>query len=326
MNTSEISIGVDAGSVSTKLAAICGRQIFNKTYLRNKPGLEGKSGCNNISCNICNDSCSLGFILKIIDAFIDSIQANYSNIKINNCVVTGNQMRNARIIRELNERLPTVYITEIFAHASGVEFLFPGKDLNCAIIEIGGLDSKIIITDNVRKEINCTNDHSISVIDSAMNNICAAGTGAYFESLAEFLNISIEDFGRLACKGFNHVKKNLVSSHCATFARSMFARLQQVYTKDELAAAACKAQADTILSLASPMLTKYSRKKIIFQGGVASNEGMICALQDAFKRKITIPTHPEIEEVNKLMGALGAAYMAEKYRALINRNVKILTN
>ena len=74
------------------------------------------------------------------------------------------------------------------------------------------------------------------------------------------------------------------------------------------------------------MLTKYCRKKIIFQGGVASNEGMICALQEAFERKIIIPTHPEIEEVNKLMGALGAAYMAEKYSTIINWNVKTLTN
>jgi activator of 2-hydroxyglutaryl-CoA dehydratase len=42
----------------------------------------------------------------------------------------------------MNKRAPAAYITEIFAHASGVEFLLPAKGLRSAIIDIGGNISK----------------------------------------------------------------------------------------------------------------------------------------------------------------------------------------
>ncbi len=74
------------------------------------------------------------------------------------------------------------------------------------------------------------------------------------------------------------------------------------------------------MGLANKKLEKYSRDKIIFQGGVASNKGMVHALHEVFKKKIIVPEHERISETNKVMGALGAAHLAEKYKEPIRKN------
>ena len=75
-------------------------------------------------------------------------------------------------------------ITEISCHARGACFLFPKTRL---ILDIGGQDSKTI---NVGE--------GGQVMDFAMNDKCAAGTGRFFEVMARALEIDLEDMGGLA--------------------------------------------------------------------------------------------------------------------------------
>ena len=56
------------------------------------------------------------------------------------------------------------------------------------------------------------------VIDSAMNDKCASGTGRFLESAAQLvLHIPLEDLGRLASKATNTFK---MSSTCTVFAQT----------------------------------------------------------------------------------------------------------
>src|SRR5574340_221277 len=68
----------------------------------------------------------------------------------------------------VEERLSSV--TEITCHAKGIAALLPGTRL---LIDIGGQDSKAIL---LGKEGG--------VVDFAMNDKCAAGTGRFLEAMA----------------------------------------------------------------------------------------------------------------------------------------------
>ncbi len=70
-----------------------------------------------------------------------------------------------------------------------------------------------------------------------------------------------------------------------------------------MVAAACRAQARTIISGVGDLFLDY-RGPIVFQGGVASNRAVAHYLQDITGNEIIIPEH------HAVMGALGAAKIA----------------
>jgi len=73
---------------------------------------------------------------------------------------------------------------EITSHAKAASFMCPEVD---TIFEIGGQDAKYVSLQNG------------TIVDFAMNKVCAAGTGSFLEEQAEKLDISIEEeFGALA--------------------------------------------------------------------------------------------------------------------------------
>ena len=74
-------------------------------------------------------------------------------------------------------------MNEITAHAKAAVFLHPGVD---TIIEIGGQDSKF------------TRIRDGDVYLSAMNYVCAAGTGSFIEEQAKRLGVSLAEFSEMA--------------------------------------------------------------------------------------------------------------------------------
>ena len=77
-------------------------------------------------------------------------------------------------------------VTEISCHAAGAHFIDP--DLK-SVIDIGGQDSKVMTVSPHGK-----------VLDFAMNDKCAAGTGRFLEVIAEVLGVALEDIGDLSLK------------------------------------------------------------------------------------------------------------------------------
>jgi len=179
---------------------------------------------------------------------------------------------------------------EITAHAVAASINIPGVQ---TILEIGGQDSKIIV---IRDGI---------VTDFAMNTVCAAGTGSFLDQQASRLNVPIHEFGSTALKSTAPAR---IAGRCGVFAESDLIHKQQLgYPIQDLLYGLCQALVRNYLS--NLALGKELLSKIVFQGGVASNSGMVKAFEEALNTEIIVP------ENHQTMGAIGAALLAmENYQ------------
>lgn len=176
---------------------------------------------------------------------------------------------------------------EITAHGRAVAETDPTIR---TVIEIGGQDSKLIIMEDG------------FVTDFAMNTICAAGTGSFLDRQAGRMGISVSQLGKMAA-GAEMCSE--IAGRCAVFAESDIIHKQQTGVKEEeLMAGMCRALAISYLSNVAK--GKKLLPKICFQGGVASNEGMIRAFSELLNQEIIVPEH------HKIMGAFGAALLAKE--------------
>lgn len=156
------------------------------------------------------------------------------------------------------------------------------------VIEIGGQDSKLII---IRDGV---------VVDFSMNTVCAAGTGSFLGHQAQRLNLSIEQFSQMAAESQNPVD---INGKCTVFAESdMIHKQQNGYRIEDIACGLCRTLVYNYLSNVCP--GKDMNPPIVFQGGVAFNQGIIRALREKLETDIIVPRHHEIS------GAIGAALIA----------------
>jgi predicted CoA-substrate-specific enzyme activase len=175
---------------------------------------------------------------------------------------------------------------EITAQASGTSTYF--KDRDVTIIEIGGQDSKFIqLRDG-------------AIADFEMNWACAAGTGALIEKHAKNLDLDIKDFGATALRGD---KPPIINSTCAVFSESALVHFQQNNVSVEnLCAGACLASAKNYI--VKVVRNRPVSDRIVFQGAVAFNRGMIGSFETVLGNAILVPPYPH------LTGAIGAARLA----------------
>jgi len=164
------------------------------------------------------------------------------------------------------------------------------------IIEIGGQDSKIII---IRDGI---------VADFGMNTICAAGTGSFLDHQALRLDMSIEEFSQRALDSNTSVR---IAGRCTVFAESDMIHKQQMgHRAEDIVYGLCQALVRNYLNNVG--LGKDIKTPIVFQGGVAFNQGIVKALQEELDAEIIVPAHHEV------MGAIGAALLV--HEEMVNNN------
>ncbi len=178
---------------------------------------------------------------------------------------------------------------EITAHSIAVIDLYPEAK---TIIEIGGQDSKVILL-----------RHGV-VVDFAMNTVCAAGTGSFLDQQAGRLGISIEEFGTLALKSKHPVR---IAGRCTVFAETDMIHKQQMgHPVEDIVAGLCE-------SLVKNYLNNVCRGKdilspIVFQGGVAANQGIQRAFEKELGTSLLVPENFDV------MGAIGAAKLVKRTR------------
>ena len=176
---------------------------------------------------------------------------------------------------------------EITAHA--LASLHYNPDIQ-TIMEIGGQDSKMII---IRNGV---------AVDFAMNTVCAAGTGSFLDMQASRLDIPIEQFGCLACSSNNPVS---IAGRCTVFAESDMIHKQQLgHPTKDIIKGLCEALVRNYLNNVGK--GKDILPPIMFQGGVAANEGLKEAFEKYLQQEIIIPEHFDV------MGAIGAAILAQE--------------
>jgi len=176
---------------------------------------------------------------------------------------------------------------EITSHAVGALHYFPRAQ---TVIEIGGQDSKIII---IRDGI---------VTDFGMNTVCAAGTGSFLDHQALRLNMNIEQFSQRSLESTTPVR---IAGRCTVFAESDMIHKQQMgHRTEDILYGLCQALVRNYLNNVG--LGKDIQPPVIFQGGVAFNQGIIKALREELDTEVIVAPHHEV------MGAIGAALLVHE--------------
>ena len=179
-------------------------------------------------------------------------------------------------------------ISEISCHAMGVHVADPSVK---AIIDIGGQDVKGIAVDS-----------DGTVLNFAMNDKCAAGTGRFFEAMARAFEMELEDFSKLSLQAKNVIP---ITAQCTVFAESeVISLVGEGKPMDEIAAGIENAVAKRCFVMAKKA---GATDQITLTGGCAKNDGLKQAIEKVLHIKcVDLPIDPQ------LMGALGAAENARQ--------------
>ena len=179
-------------------------------------------------------------------------------------------------------------ISEISCHAMGVHVTDPSVK---AIIDIGGQDVKGIAIDT-----------DGTVLNFAMNDKCAAGTGRFFESMARAFEMSLDEFSNLSLTAKNVIP---ITAQCAVFAESeVISLVGEGKPMEEIAAGIQLSVAKRCFVMAKKAGAADS---VTLTGGCAKNEGLKKAIEKVLKINVVdLPTDPQ------LMGALGASEYARQ--------------
>ncbi len=175
-------------------------------------------------------------------------------------------------------------VTEIKCHARGIAELFPEVR---TIIDIGGQDSKVIrIGERGR------------VLDFAMNDKCAAGTGRFLQVMATALGLDVSELGEAEDPG----QMQTISSMCTVFAESeIIGSLARGNPKGGIIAGLHQSVGKRVAAMARRL---GIQEQVAFTGGVAINPGVKRALEEETGVRVLV------SEVCQYTGALGAALLA----------------
>jgi (R)-2-hydroxyacyl-CoA dehydratese activating ATPase len=176
-------------------------------------------------------------------------------------------------------------ITEITCHAAGAHYLNP--DIR-SIIDIGGQDSKAIVINEKGK-----------VIDFAMNDKCAAGTGRFLEVMARALEVNLDEFGNMSLKADNAAS---ISSLCTVFAESeVISLIAKGENRQNIIAGIHESIASRVVAMGNRI---GLRDPVMMTGGVAKNIGVVRALEKKINTSISVSENAQVT------GAIGAGLIA----------------
>jgi len=176
-------------------------------------------------------------------------------------------------------------ITEITCHARGAHSLFPRTR---TVIDMGGQDTKAIKV-----------GPDGAVLDFAMNDKCAAGTGRFLSAAADVTGVGLDDLGALSLQAKNPLR---LTSVCTVFVESdIMSYLAQRKTIEDILGGVHKAIATRTMALVRRVGVE---DEVTFTGGVSRNVGMVRGLEAVLGRPINV------SEEGHYMGALGAALFA----------------
>jgi len=278
-----VFVGLDAGSVSVKLALLdAGGNILKTRYVRHRGRpLE-------VAYELLRD--------VIRDALCVNPELRTPNSELINSFslsITGSA---GRLIAHILGIEP---VNEIVTQCYSVQRLYPQVK---TIFEIGGEDSKLILFEDGK------------IKEFSMNSVCAAGTGSFLDQQAERLKLTIEEFSEIALRSKNPPR---IAGRCSVFAKSDMIHLQQIATPlEDIIAGLCFAVVRNFKgSICKNMEIK---EPVSFYGGVAANEGVIRAFREVFDIKNLI-----IPEYFAFMPAIGAALKEIETREVKSEKLKV---
>jgi predicted CoA-substrate-specific enzyme activase len=265
----QLYIGIDVGSTSSDVV------VLDST---------GKS-------LFCDYQRTKGKPIETVRLQLDKVfrQINPSDVVL--AVATGSA---GRFLAEL---LDIPFINEVPAQAAAIGHLCP-QFQQATIVEMGGQDSKLIFLSAEQGQSR--------VRDFTLNTACAAGTGSFLDQQAQRLGVDIEgEFGQMALQSKSVPR---MAGRCSVFAKTDMIHLQQQATPNcDIIAGLCLALARNLKSDLG--CGREFTKPIIFTGGVASNIGVVRALEKVFELaqgELVVP------DEHLFTGAIGAVLIAKE--------------
>jgi len=258
-------MGIDVGSVSLNIAILDDEvRLLESVYERTK-----------------------GQPIPVLIDVLDRLKKDFP--QLNGAASTGSARNLIADILEIDRE------NEIVTQARAAAYFHPEVR---TVIEIGGQDSKLIFLEGDERSGQPV------IVDHALNEICAAGTGSFLDQQAYRLGVSIEEeFSELVLRS---KRPTTIAGRCSVFAKSDMIHLQQEGAPTEdILAGLCYALARNYISNLGK--GKRFEKPIAFQGAVAANRGVVKAFEDLLglePGELIIPQH------FKITGAIGAAIMA----------------
>ena len=166
-------------------------------------------------------------------------------------------------------------ISEISCHAMGAHFCDPSVK---TIVDIGGQDVK---------GISLNGDGS--VLEFAMNDKCAAGTGRFYEAMARSFEMTLPEFSNLSLGAKNVIP---ITAQCTVFAESeVITLVGEGKPMDEIAAGIQMAVAKRCFVMSKKA---GATDAITLTGGCAKNAGLKQAIEHVLKLKvIDLKTDPQ---------------------------------
>jgi predicted CoA-substrate-specific enzyme activase len=260
------TLGIDAGSTTTKAVLFVDNHIAGSalTFTAGDIGRAAKTVLEELG-----------------------VQNFYRSKGLGAVVTTGSgRGMLAELCRKKFKGLKCQSVTEITCHGTGAFFIYPRIRM---VVDIGGQDSKVIKMSDLG-----------TVEAFVMNDKCAAGTGRFFEVIADVLDLRMEQLVQMALRARSSVE---ITNTCAVFAESeIISHLAAGKSKASILSGLHKSMADRIFALVRGL---GIRKPVVMTGGVANNKAMVRALENRIGERILVAPDPQ------LVGALGAAIMAK---------------
>ena len=179
-------------------------------------------------------------------------------------------------------------VSELTCHGKGAHSFIPSIR---TIIDVGGQDCKVI-------KVN----QSGKILDFAMNDKCAAGTGRFLEVMAKTLELQLEDLGKISLESKEQAK---ITAQCSVFAETEVVSLMADGVEvSDIVAGIHDAIASRIMTL---VYRVGLEEDVTISGGVAKNIGVVAFLENKMGLKTKkLPVDPQI------IGAVGAALLAQE--------------
>jgi predicted CoA-substrate-specific enzyme activase len=176
-------------------------------------------------------------------------------------------------------------IPDAVADARGVNKLIPTARI---VIDVGAEEARAIkVSPDGR------------VLDFAINEKCAAGTGTFVEAMSRALEVSVEEMSEITLQSTQTLSTN---AQCAVFGESeVVSLIHQKTPKPDIARAVTNAIAGRIASLARIVGLESD---VVMVGGMAKNAGFVDSLKKNIEMDVRVPEDPDY------IGALGAAEAA----------------
>ncbi len=180
-------------------------------------------------------------------------------------------------------------ISELSCHGRGAHYFLNSSR---TVLDIGGQDTKVISI-----------DPNGNLLDFAMNDKCAAGTGRFLEMMARVLELGLTQLGEMH---FQEGEPCVIGNMCSVFAESEVINL---VNEGVPLPRIVKGLHHSLAGRVASMVKRVGMEpELVITGGVAKNRGVIDAIESKLKAKTTgFPQGADPQ----IVGALGAALIAK---------------